>query len=194
MFQRNKPEESSHASAEDADGSGKGRPTPKRKEAESARKKRRTQPLSRKEANKANRKRREEQRAKTREAMQSGDDRYLPARDQGPVRRLCRDVVDSRYNVAEFLLPILVVILVLSVVQQPWTVTVVYAVWIVTIVAAAVDIMLLVRKLRAELKERFPHTNTRGSTMYAVLRSTQLRRFRLPKAQIDRGAPLKNRY
>ena len=33
-----------------------------------------------------------------------GDDAYLPARDRGPVRKLVRDVVDSRRNVGSFFL------------------------------------------------------------------------------------------
>ena len=55
--------------------------------------------------------------ARQREAMASGDERYLPARDKGPVRRFARDYVDSRFRVAEFFLPLAVVILVLSMVR-----------------------------------------------------------------------------
>lgn len=42
--------------------------------------------------------------ARQREAMASGDERYLPVRDKGPVRRFARDYVDSRWCVAEFFL------------------------------------------------------------------------------------------
>ena len=35
--------------------------------------------------------------AKQREALANGDERYLPARDKGPVRRFVRDYVDSRF-------------------------------------------------------------------------------------------------
>lgn len=197
MFQRNKSRASVSGSVEESSEEavdGKGRPTPSRREAETARKQRMKQPLTRKQANKINRRRRGDERAKAREAMQTGDERYLPARDRGPVRRLCRDLVDSRYNVAEFLLPILIVILVLSIVNAPWAVTAVYVVWMVTILAAALDAVVLVRKVRKELKSRFPDTSTRGATAYTVLRSTQLRRFRLPKPQIGRGEALPARY
>jgi hypothetical protein len=93
---------------------GKGRPTPTRREAEEARKQRLTPPRTRKEAAAAQRRKRAETMAARREAMRSGDDRYLPARDQGPVRRFARDYVDARWNAAEFLLPVLIAILVLS--------------------------------------------------------------------------------
>ena len=46
--------------------------------------------------------------------MKAGDEKFLPARDQGPVRRFIRDWVDSRISVAEFLLPLLLVILLMS--------------------------------------------------------------------------------
>ena len=37
-----------------------------------------------------------------RQAMLTGDERYYPARDQGPARRYARDFVDARYNVGEY--------------------------------------------------------------------------------------------
>ena len=46
--------------------------------------------------------------------MKSGDERYLPERDQGPVKRFVRDYVDARLSIAEFLLPLLVVIMVMQ--------------------------------------------------------------------------------
>ena len=46
--------------------------------------------------------------------MRSGDERYLPKRDQGPLKRFIRDFVDARVSIAEFLLPLLIVIMVLQ--------------------------------------------------------------------------------
>jgi hypothetical protein len=93
---------------------GKGRPTPSRREAEAARKARAKGPTDKKEAARYQRQRRAEASAKMREGMKTGDDRYLPARDKGPVRRFVRDVVDSRLCMAELLLPLLVLIMVTS--------------------------------------------------------------------------------
>ena len=42
------------------------------------------------------RERRTEQNAQMREGMKTGDERYLPQRDKGPVKRFIRDFVDSR--------------------------------------------------------------------------------------------------
>lgn len=189
MFQRNKRTESAQALQEQARAElgGKGRPTPTRKQAEAARQARLKPPTTRKEAARATRQQRYEQRTKAREALQSGDERYLPARDKGPIRKLVRNIVDSRFNAAEFLLPILVLILLFSLVRQPWAAQAVYVVWVVTIVSCVVDVVVLSRRIKREIKARFPEHNGKGSTSYGLLRSTQLRRFRLPKPQVKRG-------
>ena len=87
--------------------SGKGRPTPKRTEAQGRRPgPPPPPPTTRKEAYKRMRQNQAVRRAETRQGAARGDDAYLPARDRGPVRRLVRDVVDSRRNVGSFFLAI----------------------------------------------------------------------------------------
>lgn len=167
---------------------GKGRATPTRKQAEAARRARLKPPTTRKEAARATRQQRYEGRLKAREAMQTGDDRFLPTRDKGPVKRLVRDIVDSRFNAAEFLLPILIVILLLSIARAPWAVVAVYSVWAATIVVSVVDVLVLARRIKREVAKRFPNESRRGALSYGILRSTQLRRFRLPKPRVKRGA------
>ena len=177
---------------------GKGRPTPSRKDAEAARKKQMKTPMSRKELAKRDRAAREETRVKQREALKSGDERYLPAREQGPVRRFCRDYVDRRRNFAEYLLPFLVLLLVLFAVagqisDSASTVLTAF-VYPFLIVGTILDEIIMVRGLRRELKARFGADAVKGSVTYAVLRSTQLRRFRLPKPQVKRGEQLATTY
>ena len=175
--------------------SGKGRATPSRKDAEAARKKQMKTPVSRKEQTKKQKVARDAARGRTRDAMRGdGDDRYLPLREQGSVRRFCRDYIDRRFNMAEFLLPILIVILLFSFVNRPWAQLAVVALWSATILATIVDEVVLLRGLRKELKARFEPGDTRGCLPYAVLRTTQLRRFRMPKPQVKRGETLKDRY
>jgi hypothetical protein len=175
---------------------GKGRPTPKRSEAERRRKKRMSPPRNRKEANAIQRERMRADREKRLKAMQSGDDRYLPARDQGPVRRFSRDFVDSRRNVGELLLPLLVVILVLSFLgnTQAWAQQATATIWTLTIVLTLLDTVLLTWRLGRQLKVRFPETSTRGAKFYAMLRSSQLRPLRMPKPQVKPGQTLPDRY
>ncbi|KQX76179.1 hypothetical protein ASD10_13930 [Aeromicrobium sp. Root472D3] len=177
---------------------GKGRPTPSRREAEAARKKQMKTPMTRKEQAKRDRAAREEIRLKQRDALKSGDERYLPAREQGPVRRFTRDYVDRRRNFAEYLLPFLVVLLVLFAVagsiSSNASAVLTAFVYPFLIVGTVLDEIIMVRGLKKQLKERFGPDNVKGSTTYAVLRSTQLRRFRLPKPQVKRGEVLSGTY
>lgn len=172
----------------------KGRPTPKRKEAQAARKQRLTPPRDRKEAAKRMRQKRYEERMRVQTALKTGDQTHLPPRDRGRVRRFCRDLADSRRSVAEFLLPLLLVILALSFVATPAAAYAQLVVWLGTIVGTVVDTVYLVVKVRRELARRFPGESTRGAVGYTVLRSSQLRRFRLPKPQVQRGATLPAHY
>jgi hypothetical protein len=175
---------------------GKGRPTPKRSEAEQARKKRMAPPRNRKEAAALQRERSRSERQQRMRAMQGGDERYLPARDRGPVRRFVRDFVDSRRGAGEFLLPALVVILVLSFLGETmvWARSATATIWTLTIVLTAMDTVFLTWRLGRELKVRFPDTSTRGAKFYAMLRSSQMRFLRMPKTQVKPGAKLPDRY
>jgi hypothetical protein len=176
----------------------KGRPTPSRKEAEAARKKQMRVPMTRKEQAKRDRAARESVRVKQRDAMKTGDERYLPAREQGPVRRFSRDHVDRRRNVAEYLLPFLILLLVLFAVagniSESATNVLTLVVYPVLILGTIVDEVVMVRGLKKGLRERFGPDATKGQATYAVLRSTQLRRFRLPKPQVARGEKLSSTY
>ncbi|MEI7033850.1 DUF3043 domain-containing protein [Streptomyces pratensis] len=165
----------------------KGRPTPKRSEAQTQRRRASTTPVDRKSAMKRQREARRADLARQREALASGDERYLPVRDKGPVRRFVRDFVDSRFWVAEWFLPIAVVILVLSVIQVPYVQTISLTLWIGVIVLIVVDSVGMTLRLKKQLRERFPDTPKRGAVPYALMRSLQMRRLRLPKPQVKRG-------
>ncbi|MFD9166209.1 DUF3043 domain-containing protein [Streptomyces sp. NPDC059558] len=165
----------------------KGRPTPKRAVAQSQRKAVVASTGNRKEDAKRARERRRSEMAKQREALANGDERYLPTRDKGPVRRFVRDYVDSRYSVAEMFLPLAVVILVLSMVRQPAIQSIALMLWLGVIVLIVLDSIGLVFRLRKSLNERFPNEPRRGAIAYGLMRTLQMRRLRLPKPQVKRG-------
>ncbi len=178
---------------------GKGRPTPSRREAEAAAKARAKVPLDKKAAARANRKARgartgptgrAESSAEIRAKMKAGDERYLPARDKGPVRRFVRDWVDARLCMAELLLPLLIVIML----TQGFAPSLSNGLWSATILLVALDTVLVVIRVRREVRRRFPDESTKGAAGYAVLRSLQLRFIRLPKTQVKIGAKLPERY
>ncbi|MEU7555538.1 DUF3043 domain-containing protein [Streptomyces sp. NPDC044571] len=165
----------------------KGRPTPKRAVAQSQRKAVVASTGNRKEDAKRARERRREELAKQREALASGDERYLPARDKGPVRRFVRDFVDSRFSVAEMFLPLAVVILVMSMVRVPQIQNIALMLWLAVIALIILDSIGLVFRLRKALNERFANQPRRGAVAYGLMRTLQMRRLRLPKPQVKRG-------
>ncbi|MDN3263559.1 DUF3043 domain-containing protein [Streptomyces sp. CSDS2] len=165
----------------------KGRPTPKRSEARTQRRSVANTPTTRKEAAKRQREERRQALERQRQALANGDERYLPARDKGPVRRFARDWVDSRFNVAEFFLPLAVVILVLSVVRVGAIQSLALLLWLIVIVLIVLDAAVSGFRLKKRLAERFPDENTRGAVAYALMRSLQMRRLRLPKPRVKRG-------
>jgi hypothetical protein len=189
LFRRSKTPEAQPAETT-AKAGGKGRPTPTRKEAEAAARARARGVQDKKEAARLQRERRADGNARMREAMRTGDDRALPPRDKGPVRRFVRDWVDSRLCMAELLLPLLLIVILSRAVSQGAS----DGLWSATIVVVALDTAYVVFRLRRELRRRFPDQSTKGAVGYGVLRSLQLRWIRMPKRQVRLGDKLPERY
>ena len=191
MFRRTKSETATTVPAESqGKPGGKGRPTPTRREAEAARKAALKKPRNRKEASAYRREKVRAERAKMQDAMRTGDDRYLPAADKGPVRRFARDYVDARYSVMEFALPILLVVSLLGVVFAPafpWLAGTVNLLFLVMILLIAADWFLLTAGLKKAVGVKFPNDSAKGIGFYAVRRTMQMRRWRLPKPMVKRG-------
>ncbi|MFI0942247.1 DUF3043 domain-containing protein [Streptomyces sp. NPDC021020] len=166
----------------------KGRPTPKRSEAQSGRRKALNTPTDRKSQVKAAREARRQDLAKRREALANGDERNLPAAHQGPVRKFTRDYVDSRYRVAEFFLPMAILILIGSLLPALQNLSLIL--WLLVIVLIVIDSVITAISLRRRLAERFPDQNTKRAVSYGLMRTLQMRRMRLPKPQVARGAKL----
>ena len=149
----------------------KNRPTPRRRDQEAARR----QPLvvaDRKQAKKLDRAKRNEQLTKTRQAMLTGDDSGLPSRDKGPVRRYMRDHIDARRNLAEFMLPVMLVVLALSFLR---TSTILFFVTILTysiLLVAIFDTFFMYRGLR---KKFGPKRETWAALATAVRPEAQSR-------------------
>ena len=175
-----------------ASATGKGRATPTRAEREAARKR----PLvpDTKEAKARARADLAAQREKARAGMAAGDERYLPARDKGPVRRFIRDFVDSRLSFVELMVPLLIVTMVLGYSGNTRLASFGSTLLFGTTLLIAVDLLLLRFRLRRELARRFPEEPTRGTTYYALTRAIQMRFLRLPKPQVKIGKPLPDRY
>jgi hypothetical protein len=173
---------------------GKGRPTPSRKEAEAAARARAKAPRTRKEQMMAQRATRGESSAKVRAAMKSGDERYLPPRDKGPVRRFIRDFVDSRFSFVELMVPLLIVTMILGYSGNSYLAGVGNTILLGTLLLVVLDMVFLRFRLRRELARRFPDESTKGTTYYGLMRAAQMKFMRLPKAQVKIGQKLPDHY
>jgi hypothetical protein len=196
VFRRNKSETTTPLEA-DATGTkvaGKGRPTPSRKEAEAAAKARAKTPRSRKEQMAAQRAARGQSSSQVRQAMRTGDERFLPARDKGPVRRFIRDFVDSRFSFIELMVPLLLVTMILGWSGNSYLAGVGNSILLGTLLLVLVDMTMLRFRLRRELTRRFPAEPLKGTTYYAVMRALQMKFMRLPKAQVKIGQQLPEHY
>jgi hypothetical protein len=168
--------------------SGKGRPTPSRKEAEAARKTTIRAQSGTKAGKKASREAGRIARARERQGMLAGDPRYLPARDQGPVRAFVRDFVDGRYTVAEYFIFMAVVVLLLGFINNPSIQQLVSIGFFLMATLIVVDTSILIIQLTRRAKKEFPEkSDRRGIILYALMRTLQYRRLRMPKPRVQRG-------
>ncbi len=173
---------------EDAKPAGKGRPTPKRRDAEKRNRQPITAPRTRKDAYRQARERQAGDRVKTREGAARGDQRYLLKRDKGPVRQLARDYVDSRRTFGEFFMYLTILVVVASMAAplaaRIYLQTFGLPVMLGIIIIESVYVSSAVKRLA---RERFPDESLQGVSMYAVTRSMQIRRLRMPQPRLKPG-------
>lgn len=164
----------------------KNRPTPSRREAEAARR-RPIVPADRKAAAQQSKVKEREARLKSREAMLSGEEWALPARDRGRQRQFIRDVVDSRWSIGEFLLPIMIIGLPISLIQRPTAVLIGYTLVYGALIATLLDTLLLTTRINRQIRARFSQDPSRGTGWYIFSRSVQIRPGRMPRPKVKRG-------
>ncbi|MGQ7296329.1 DUF3043 domain-containing protein [Quadrisphaera sp. KR29] len=192
MFGRTKEPTAPAATAEEPKGPGKGRPTPTRAQREAANR-RPLVPADRRAASASSKEALRAERRRVQLGRINGEEKYLALRDRGPVKRYVRDVVDSRRNLGEHFLPFVLVLLIVQLAVSSTANTSLfvasYALLYVGLIAVVVDSLVLRRRVRRLVSERFgPDALVRtGVVGYAVMRALQLRRSRIPKPQVSRG-------
>ena len=146
-------------------------------------------PANRREAAKQMRDRQRVERAEAAEGMRAGDEKFLLARDRGPERKLVRDIIDSRRTVGTWFFGGALIVLVGSTVRLPAIQLASNVLWALLAVAVVVDSILISRRVKKMVKERFPKTGQRlGSLqLYGVMRGLTFRRMRVPKPQASIG-------
>jgi hypothetical protein len=120
--------------------------------------------------------------------MAAGEEKYLPARDRGPAKAFTRDFVDARFTLAEYFIFIAVAVLLLGFIQNQALSTLISTGFFAITALIAIDSIILVIQLNKRAKEAFPNEiDRKGITLYALLRTLQLRRLRLPPPRVRRG-------
>lgn len=165
----------------------KGVPTPTRKEREAARRR----PLvhnNRKAARQAQRKALQEQRAKMRRAMETGEEKYLPVRDRGPQKRYARDYVDARIGLGEWLLILMLIFLFASFMMTDVARGMVTYFMFLLMLGVLMELIWVARSVRKRLEAKYGVGNVeKGVRFYSAMRALQMRRLRLPKPMVNRG-------
>jgi hypothetical protein len=174
------------ADAQPDEGAAKGRPTPKRADARKARR----SPTSgnSKEAANAKRQQGRTDRQRARQALVSGDERYLPPRDAGPERRLARDIVDTRFTYGQVFVFIVVIVFILGTFITNDTMRgIANIIGLVSLTVIVLDSARHGRAAKLAVADKYPNSAVRGISSYAFMRAMLPRRFRRPPPKVKRG-------
>nr|WP_296072821.1 DUF3043 domain-containing protein [uncultured Actinoplanes sp.] len=146
-------------------------------------------PANRREQVKQMRERQRRERAEATEGMRAGDERYLLARDRGPERKLVRNIVDARRTVGTWFFGGALIVLIGSSVRISVVQLVSNILWLVLALGVIVDSVLIARKVKRTVRERFPKTDARMGSLqlYGIMRGLTFRRMRVPKPQVTLG-------
>lgn len=155
----------------------KNAPTPSRREAEAARRERLNPTLSPKEA-----------KARNRAAQRAQRVAQFDDVDNQPQRRLIRDVVDSRFNLSEIAMPLLLSFMLFTLIPAvlPFLDWFIYLAW-GFMGAMVIDTWFMWRKFKALAAERIPGVSLKGMLFYGFNRQLSFRRWRQPPPRLKRG-------
>ncbi|WJK36947.1 DUF3043 domain-containing protein [Solwaraspora sp. WMMA2065] len=141
-----------------------------------------TKPLTKQEAR--------EQRRARRAAISEEFRREGGPRDRAPERGLARDVVDSRRTVGTWFFGGALLVLIGSGPTMPPVVQLASnLLWVTLAVLVVLDSVLISRRIRKLVRERFPKSDQRmgGLYFYAIMRAMTFRRMRTPIPRVELG-------
>ncbi len=123
--------------------------------------------------------------------MDEGDPRYLLERDKGPERAFVRDLVDSGRYLNTMVMPFALILLILLTIatRYPTVSPILSLTSMVIMLIFFIEAVILGRKAHRLVKEKFPNTTERGTSIgfYAFGRASQPRRWRTPKPRVKVG-------
>ena len=155
----------------------KSTPTPSRKSAEAARRERMNPTLSPKQA-----------KARQRADQSARREQAFETMENSPPRALMRDVVDSRINIGEFAMPVLLLVMVSTFLPgaTAWIQFALYATW-AFMALMVLDTWLMWRQYKKLMAERHVGGSTKGMLFYGFNRQLSFRRWRQPAPRVKRG-------
>jgi hypothetical protein len=174
----------------------KGRPTPKRREAEGRKRgpvapppRTQREAMKRARGNKVSKQDRRSAATERRARMAAGDDKYLLARDKGPVRAFVRDIVDSRRHLIGLFMPLALLVLVAMVAPVPALQAYAAPGTLVVLLVMVLEGFLLGRNVVRRVREKFPDASDRPLSLgwYSFVRASQVRKLRVPKPKVQPG-------
>ena len=174
---------------------GKGRPTPRRKD-QQAKNLHPVVPKDRAAAKREARAARDAAWKRQNEAMVTGEEKYLPSREKGPVKRYIRDYVDARVSLGEFFMPLIFVLLIVSfgfsIILPHYPLVSFYTVLAMNgyLLLAIADAVWCWVRLRRRLTAKFGQERVKDEGtifFYVMSRCFMLRRWRRPATLVKRG-------
>jgi hypothetical protein len=136
-----------------------------------------------------NKQQRKSDAAERRERMAAGDERYLLARDKGPVRAYARDIIDSRRHLLGMFMPLALLVLVAMI--SPVREIQLYAApaTMIILVIMIIEGALLGRHVTKRIRAKFPDAtdSTMALSWYSFVRASQVRKLRVPKPRVKPG-------
>jgi hypothetical protein len=125
-----------------------------------------------------------------RERMAAGDERYLMPRDRGPVKAYIRDVVDSRPHIMGLFMPLALVVVLSLLVPVPAAQQYLSLFSLVALTTMIIEGIFLGASVTRKARAKFPdeQIGALSTGWYAFTRASQLRRLRIPKPRVERGA------
>ncbi len=121
----------------------------------------------------------------------AGEEKYLPAREKGPVKAFTRDLVDSRRYLSTLFIPVALIMMayMFIVIKNPVLSGLAMPILLIFVAIMIIEGSFVGRQINKKVYERFPDTTEAGFRLswYAFMRSTQLRRMRIPRPRVKPG-------
>jgi len=133
------------------------------------------------------------ERRSMRQAMMRGEEKALLPRDQGPVRRLVRDIVDARRNVGNYFFGLLILLTIFTSNRNPAIASLGLLLFVAMFLLLIIDSWALTRRIKRVVTAKLPRETPqrwRSTYTYGIMRAISFRFMRMPKPQVKIGTKL----